>query len=200
MQFWPKQAEDFLLEKEYDKVIELCSNNIPAQPKLLSARLIYSRALRALRRINEAIEQLYEALAIDPDNFVALKLLGDIRFEQGDVVSAMANYSRILEIDPDCRGIKSDLPVKIKEVEPARKITLQRPAETKVPEKTMNVGRPFRTETVGDLYLAQGQPRLAMEIFEELVELHQNNRLKEKLNNAERMVALKERRDVDQKN
>lgn len=201
LEFWPSQAEKFLNQKEFDKVVDLCRQNLPNNPNLLSARLIYARALTYLKRDDEAIEQLYQVLSIDPDNVVALKILGDIRYGQEDVVSAMASYSRILEIDPECRGIKSDLPHReVEKEEETKKLVLQRAPEMAVPVNAFLIERPFRTETVGDLYLAQGQPRLAMEIFKELSELHQNPRLREKLTNAEKMVAQKERRDVDQKN
>ena len=148
-----------------------------------------------LERAEEATERLYEVLAIDPNNVVALKILGDIRYSQHDVVSAMANYSRILEIDPDCRGIKSEMPVK--KPEPVRQLILQRAPETAAPAKTLQLERPFRTETVGDIYLAQGQPRLAMEIFKELADLHQNPRMREKLASAEKMAGVREHRDVE---
>ena len=44
----------------------------------------------------------------------------------------------------------------------------------------------FYTETVGDLYLAQGHPRLAAEVYRALSVHNHNPRLAEKLAEAER--------------
>jgi len=195
-EFWPKQAEELLNRGELSHVIELCEKNLPADPGILSARIIYSRALCGLNRLDEAVEQLYQILSIDPDNMAALKLLGDTQYRNNDTVSAMASYGRVLEIDPDCRGLKCAFAPK--ELETPQKLVLQRSPETPVTAKTDLVERLFRTETVGDIYLKQGQLQEALEIFRELASETQNDRLNEKLANAKRLAALKEKRDVEQ--
>ncbi|MBU0982891.1 MAG: hypothetical protein KKA42_03410, partial [candidate division Zixibacteria bacterium] len=44
---------------------------------------------------------------------------------------------------------------------------------------------PFFTETMGDLYLAQGHSRLAAEVFRHLIDQNDNPRLADKLMQAE---------------
>jgi len=193
-EFWPVQAETYLEKGEYAKVVELCEPNMDKFPTLLSARIIYSRALLKLNKQETATEQLYQALSIDPDNVVALKLLGDLHYQKNDSVLAMANYRRVLEIDPECRGLKCELLEKV--LVPVVKLTLQRSSETAENIKTYSVAGPFRTETVADLYLAQGQPRVALEIIHELAVGNPNPRMSAKLTDIERLVAQKERRDV----
>ncbi len=193
--FWPKQAEELLHQGEFAQVIELCEKNLVAEPYIVSARMIYTRALFGQNRLDEAIEQLYHVLSIDPDNMAALKMLGDVHYQREDFVSAMAAYGRVLEIDPDCRGLKCAFTPK--ETEAPQKLILERSPEAPTAGKTDSVERLFRTETVGDIYLKQGQLREALEIFRELADGNQNNRLSEKLANAERLAALKERRDVE---
>ncbi len=195
-EFWPKQAEELLNQGEFSKVIELCEKNIQTDSHILSARIIYSQALFSLNRLDDAAEQLYQILAIDPSHIAGLKMLGDVQYQKQEFVSAMASYGRVLEIDPDCRGLKSPFTAKVEET-PA-KLTIVRGAETTVSAKAFLVERPFRTETVGDIYLKQGQLREALEIFRELAHGNQNNRISDKLAQAERLAAIKERRDVEQ--
>ena len=107
-EFWPRQAEEYLEQGEYSKAIELCEKNIGSEPNLLSAKMIYAQALLGENRSDDATEQLFQVLSLDPGNLAALKLLGDIQYRQNDFVSSMASYGRILEIDPDCRGLKCD--------------------------------------------------------------------------------------------
>ena len=51
---------------------------------------------------------------------------------------------------------------------------------------------PFYTETVADLYLAQGYPRLAADVYRNLSSVGQNPRLSEKLARAEEKIKQKE--------
>ena len=222
-EFWPRQAEEYLEKREYSKVIELCEKNIGSEPNLLSAKMIYAQALVGENRSADATEQLFQVLSLDPDNLAALKLLGDIQFRQNDFVSAMASYGRILEIDPDCRGLKCSFTPMETEMPETEIVVLERGPEPEVEEavqvpvaeaipvsvpvplaetttvatKTYLVDRPFRTETVGDIYLKQGQLKEALEIFRELAGDGQNNRIVEKLAVAEKIAAQKERRDVE---
>ena len=214
-EFWPRQAEEYLEQGEYSKAIELCEKNIGSDPNLLSAKMIYALALVGKNRTADATEQLFQVLSLDPDNLAALKLLGDIQFKQDDFVSSMASYGRILEIDPDCRGLKcqytpmeNEMPEVVilergpepeveVEVTEAEALPVSEPVPMPVVAKTYLVDRPFRTETVGDIYLKQGQLKEALEIFRELAVGGQDSRLDEKLALAEKMAAQKERRDVE---
>lgn len=164
------------------------------EPDLLSGRIIYARSLYHAGQMEAAADQFYLVLVRDPENVVALKYLGDIKFAQGDEFAAMANYERVLEIDPYCRGLASA-------VEPRRKettttITLRHagePADHGAPAALRQV--PFVTETMGDLYLAQGHPRLAAVVFRSLQQQVENPRLAEKLAQAERTAKEKDRKD-----
>ncbi|MGH8015341.1 MAG: hypothetical protein ACREBV_04040 [Candidatus Zixiibacteriota bacterium] len=197
-EFWPKQAKESLEQKEYGKVIELCEKHIGADTNLLSARLIYAAALRESARLDDATEQLYQILRFDTDHLAALKLLGDIHYQKNDSVSAMANYNRVLEIDPDCSGLKCDFSPVV--VESLPQITLVKAPETVVITEIPQSRNPFMTETVADLYLKQGQPRRAIEIFKELLNGSNDERLTEKLAAAEKSAGQKGPRDVEYSN
>ena len=142
--------------------------------------------------MESAEAQFFKALTCDPDNLVALKYLGDIKFAQKSEFEAMAFYWKIFAIDPNCRGVKSSLDVSSKAT--TRTITLKRadepvpPSEVKKPLRNI----PFYTETIGDLYLDQGFPRLAEEVFIEIQKHKNNPRIAEKISFAREKIKEKE--------
>ena len=160
---------------------------------MVSGRLILARALYLAGQVESAGRQFLQVLARDPDNLVALKYLGDIAYDDGDEAGAMALYGRILEVDPHCRGLCSPLTKARKET--TRTITFKAKTDRAKPEKQSSKLRqiPFFTETIGDLYMAQGYPRLAAEVFRTLSERNQNPRLAEKLTKAEQSITDKDK-------
>ena len=189
--YWVALAAKYLEEGKYSGAVRLCKEHLSEKPDLISGRLIYATALYRAGQTESAAEQFHHVLSLDPDNLVALKYLGDIKFITGDELAAMANYRRILEIDPCCRGLKSEVSERPKAT--TRKITLTRGVESR-PERISSRLRdiPFYTETMGDLYLAQGYSRLAVAVYRRLVERNQNPRLAEKLANLEEKIREKE--------
>ncbi|MEW5794915.1 MAG: tetratricopeptide repeat protein [Candidatus Zixiibacteriota bacterium] len=182
--YWVAIAVKRLSEGKYADAIALCRENLESRPDLVSGRLVYAQALFRSGQAESAAAHFRRVLALDPVNIVALKYLGDIAFEAGDVVSAMSNYGRILEIDPFCRGLRSDI-VRHR-TETTRTITLTRRAEAKADSVAENLREiPFYTETIGDLYLAQGYPRLAARVFRKLSLESDSPRITEKLSLAE---------------
>lgn len=193
-EYWVAQAAAYLDEGKYSKAVEVCTRHLREEPRLVSGRLVYATALYRAGQKQSALEQFYQVLSLDPDNVVALKYVGDIKFAEGDVIAAMTNYGRILEIDPYCGGLKSDLkPIKDK---PVSAMKLVRSSESR-DEKEGKSQKPkwkihFYTETIGDLYLAQGHPRLAAEVYRVVHRKTQNPRVAEKLAQAEKKIREKE--------
>jgi tetratricopeptide (TPR) repeat protein len=189
--YWVAQAARFLERGKYSDTVRLCREHLDDEPELTGGRLIYARALYLAGQVDSAGEQFYRVLARDPENIVALKYLGDIKFSEGDEPAAMANYRRVLEIDPCCHGLRSDL-----EVRPGsttRTITLKRVDEKPLEESALGLRKiPFYTETMADLYMDQGYPRLAAEVFRHLLADNENPRLSEKLAAAEDKIHRKE--------
>ena len=188
---WPAQAAQFLIEGKCSRAVELCKEHLNRQPHLISGRLVYAQALYRAGQLRSAVEEFYRVLALDPDNIVALKGLGDIRFDEGDDITAIAHYQRIMEIDPNCCGLRASVADHRKET--TRTITITRPGESLTQKKATLRDIYFYTETVGDLYLAQGHHRLAAEVFRTLAERNQSPRLREKLSQAEQIVKEKGR-------
>jgi len=185
--YWAAQAMERLGEGKYSEVIRICREHFETSPNLVSGRLAYATALFLSGQAELAADEFHHVLALDPDNQVALKYLGDILFASGDPAEAMACYRRVLEVDPGCRGLKSA--VKKRHTTTTRTITLSRGSET----RSSSTEPPLReilfyTETMGDLYMNQGHPRLAAEIFRRLNERGTAPRLAEKLVRAESKI------------
>ncbi len=179
-------------EERYSKAVEICKEHLAEAPGSVSGRLIYARALYHAGQIDSATEQFNHVLSLDPENLVALKYLGDIKFFKGDQLGAMADYDRLLAIDPYCTALCCCLTAATKET--TRTITIRRPEEAVSESEATMSGKdvPFYTETVADLYLAQGYPRLAADVYRNLSSVSQNPRLSEKLARAEEKIKQKE--------
>ncbi len=187
--YWPAIAAQFLADKKYSRVIELFKEHATNGTPPLSARLLYARALYYTSQHAAAAEQFRQVLTHDPENLVALKYLGDIRFADSDTFTAIALYERVLELDPKTSGLQNE--VKATKQDTTRIITMQRPAEPPVVLTRPPAGRViFYTETIGDLYMAQGYYALAATVYRTLIQ-NGNGRVQEKLAMVEEK--LKER-------
>lgn len=191
--YWPAVAAKFLAAGKYSKVVTLCREHLAGDNVPLSGRLIYARALAHAGQSDAAVDQFYQVLSHDPDNVVALKYLGDLKFEQGDEFGALANYSRVLELDPGCVELK--MAVRPPKREATHTVTISRGSE----QKTRKQDSPavyFYTETLGDLYLKQGHPRMAREVYSKLQADSSSPHIAEKMAKTEEKIREKERKNV----
>lgn len=180
--YWPAKAKEYLDDKKYSKAVALCTSRLKDDPEILSGRIVLARALYHSNQLNEAESQFYRILQIDPDNILALKYLGDLKFRSGDEAVAFSFYERVLKLDRYTRGLTSSLDRNKKDR--SKEITLltfQKKGESI--EKTRERLRklPFDTETTGDLLLEQGHSRMANRIFTKLYSQNESPRLLEKL-------------------
>ncbi len=193
--YWPAEAARLLRDGSISAVVEMCKEHLNEPSAPLSAHIIYAQALHRAGQLELAADQCYEILARDPENLVAIKMLADIQFAQGDQWQALANYERIFEIDPHSAGLHCNLQPRESKT---RTIVLTRAEEPVSPKTTTISVRgladtdiPFFTETMADLYLAQGHTRHAVEVYRRLHTTSTNPRLAEKLAAAE--AKLKEK-------
>jgi tetratricopeptide (TPR) repeat protein len=186
--YWPAQATRLVSEGRYAEAVALCRERLVTDPHTSAGRAIYATALYKAGQTDAASEQFFILLSRDPDNLVALKYLGDMKFAAGDEATAMTYYERIQQLDPHCTGLACELD---RPTEQTKTITLTRPAEKRDSDTSRKI--PFYTETIGDLYLDQGHPRLAAEVYRVLFEKNANPRLAEKLDRVEQLISRKER-------
>lgn len=194
--YWVARAAEAFADGQYSKTIAICREHLTDHPDLVSARVLHARALFHAGQTEAARSELRQALNREPDNLVALKYLGDTYFDGGREVEAAALYERIWCLDPRTSGLRSSLP---RTVEPSmRTVQLKRAGESVLTPAISKSSRPipFYTETLGDLYLSQGHPRLAAEVFQALSRSHDNPRLAEKLNRARSIIKERENQHV----
>ena len=193
--YWPARAERLFSEGQYSAVVELCNDHLPSEPRLVSGRLICARALYLTGQLESAAEHFFQTLSLDPENLVALKYLGDIAYSKGEQTAALSYYHRMLEIDPYCQGIHSEL--RSQTQGSMQTITLLRGEEIDTEGSTTGVEIPFYTETMGDLYLNQGYPRLAAKVYRSLAQKSHHPRLAGKLTQAEQAIKDRQKRSIE---
>jgi tetratricopeptide (TPR) repeat protein len=196
--YWVALANRAVEEKQYTRAIELCRQHLADEPHLVGPRAIYARALFASGQHEAAADQCHLTLAIDPDNEVILKLLGDILLLQTRETEGLACYQRILELNPHCTGLFCALKTAPKSNE--RFVTIVRGEEIAEREKKPQSPVIYFTETIGDLYLTQGHPRMAVEVFRKLLLQTDTPRLRQKLTLAEDRISNKEEKNVSSTN
>jgi tetratricopeptide (TPR) repeat protein len=93
-------ANEYRKAGDLQQAISICQAHLPQQPGHMSGHIVYGQALFEARQFDQARTVFETALALDPENLIALRYLGDIAFELGDRSGARAWYTRVLETDP----------------------------------------------------------------------------------------------------
>ncbi|MFP5355368.1 MAG: tetratricopeptide repeat protein, partial [Gemmatimonadota bacterium] len=94
------------LANEYRKLgdlpqaIALCRAHLPNQPGHVSGHIVLAQSLHEAHELGESQQAFEMALELDPENLIALRYLGDISREQGDLAQARTWYERVLDADP----------------------------------------------------------------------------------------------------
>jgi tetratricopeptide (TPR) repeat protein len=96
-------ANEYRKAGDPEQAIAICRAHLAQQPGHMSGHVVYGQALYDAKRTDEARAVFEKALALDPDNAIVLKQLGDIAREKGDTSEARHWYSRALEADPNDR-------------------------------------------------------------------------------------------------
>lgn len=93
-------ANEYRKIGDFEQAIFICQEFLPQQPGHMSGHIVYGQALFESGRHDEARSVFETALALDPENLIALRHLGDIARAHGDTETARAWYRRVLESDP----------------------------------------------------------------------------------------------------
>ncbi len=180
--YWPAKAKEYFDNKKYSKTVELCTSMLKDNPEVLSGRILLAQALYHSNQLNEAESQFYRILQVDPNNILALKYLGDLKFRAGDNIVAFSYYERVLKLDRYTTGLRSSLAKE--ELDRSKEITLltfRKKGESIENTRERLRQLPFDTETTGDLLMEQGHTRMAGNIFRKLFKKAESPRLFEKL-------------------
>ena len=102
-------ANEYRKAGQIDQAIAICREYLPQQPGHMSGHIVYGQALYEARQFEEAKGVFETALALDPENLIALRHLGDIALLIGDSDAARTWYRRVLEADPRNEEIQAQL-------------------------------------------------------------------------------------------
>ena len=93
-------ANEYRKAGDVAEAIRLCRAHLPQQPGHMSGHIVFGQALFEAQELEEARTVFEAALALDPENLIALRHLGDIAKGSGDTAAARGWYQRVLDADP----------------------------------------------------------------------------------------------------
>jgi tetratricopeptide (TPR) repeat protein len=93
-------ANEYRKAGDLTQAISICRTYVPQQPGHMSGQIVFGQALFEAGEFEEAQGVFASALQLDPENLIALRHLGDIARERGEIASAREWYRRVLDADP----------------------------------------------------------------------------------------------------
>jgi tetratricopeptide (TPR) repeat protein len=93
-------ANEYRKAGDLTQAISICRTYVPQQPGHMSGQIVFGQALFEAGEFDESRTVFESALQLDPENLIALRQLGDIARERGEIGSARAWYGRVLDADP----------------------------------------------------------------------------------------------------
>lgn len=102
-------ANEYRKRGELDSAIEICRSHVPLQPGYISGHIVLGQALYDSGSLDEARSTFETALALDPENLIALRHMGDIARANGDIDGARRWYRQLLEIDPQNEEVAAQI-------------------------------------------------------------------------------------------
>ena len=102
-------ANEYRKAGDLEQAIAICRQHLADQPGNMSGHIVYGQALFDARQFDDAKVVFEAALALDPENLIALRHLGDIARDGGDFASSRQWYQRVLDADPRNEDIAAQL-------------------------------------------------------------------------------------------
>ena len=93
-------ANEYRKGGQLKRAIEICRAQLAEMPGHMSGQIVYGQALYESGEFEEARQVFERAIALDPENLIALRSLGDMSLQAGDTSEARTWYTRLLEADP----------------------------------------------------------------------------------------------------
>ena len=155
-------ANEYRKAGDPEQAIAICRAHLAQQPGHMSGHVVYGQALYDAKRSEEARAVFEKALALDPDNAIVLKQLGDIAREKGDTQEARHWYSRAIEVDPNDRETAAYI---AELTEPVTETSeLEKPAaEVRQVEQEVPAPEPSREPEVAAASAEEPEPQGAVE-------------------------------------
>ncbi|MEJ7810852.1 MAG: tetratricopeptide repeat protein [Gemmatimonadaceae bacterium] len=107
--YFARLANEYRKAGDLDSAIEICRAHVPQQPGYISGHIVLGQALYDRGELDDARRTFSNALALDPENLIALRQLGDIAGRQEDGPEARRYWERLLEVDPGNEDVTAQL-------------------------------------------------------------------------------------------
>jgi tetratricopeptide (TPR) repeat protein len=93
-------ANEYRKGGQHRRAIEICRAHLTQMPGHMSGQIVFGQALFEAGEWDEARAVFERALALDPENLIALRSLGDMSLQAGNTGEARDWYARLLDADP----------------------------------------------------------------------------------------------------
>jgi tetratricopeptide (TPR) repeat protein len=93
-------ANEYRKGGQLKRAIEICRAQLAEMPGHMSGQIVFGQALYEAGEYEEARMVFERAIALDPENLIALRSLGDMSLQAGDSREARSWYTRLLDADP----------------------------------------------------------------------------------------------------
>ena len=130
------EAERLFQSRQYGSAASICAEALELEPDNLDLRILRARALRALRRDEEAKRELSRALRWHPASGEAYRLLGELAIRRGKLKAASTFLRQAVRFSEENAGVRGLLEL----IESSSQPTV---AVEKLPAATATVGCPF---------------------------------------------------------
>ena len=184
-------AEAYRKEGSLDDAYRVCKKGLEKNPDYSNAHLVLGRIYQGQTKLDDAVIEFKKVLEIDPENLMAHSLLGSVFVQKTDYKAAIDAYQAVLTLNPDDEETQKLLKVAIEKAanlsnQPSAKENKTAEHEPKADEIVV------ASATMAELYLKQGHPDKAIEVYEELLKKDPNNATARK-----KLIELKEKAAVD---
>lgn len=93
-------ANEYRKGGQLKRAIDICRAQLAEMPGHMSGQIVFGQALYESGEFEESRKVFERAIALDPENLIALRSLGDMSLQAGDTSEARTWYTRLLDADP----------------------------------------------------------------------------------------------------
>jgi tetratricopeptide (TPR) repeat protein len=209
--FFIQEAESLRLQARYDEAIQTCKDGLKKMPDAIRGRLLLGRCYLETGRIAEARKELERVARVVEECLPVYKLLSHVYLEEKDVEKALEVLRKTLyfpgaeegppkkvtplEMDLLHRGTRPPFatpPVFQKPTHPPQTPVTAEKKPVEEEEKAVKPAIP--TDTLAEIYLKQGHPDRALEVYQDILAKDPHNAMVK-----EKYESLKNRISRDQK-
>ena len=119
------------------RAIEICRAHLAQMPGHMSGQIVFGQALFESGEWDEARAVFGRALALDPENLIALRSLGDMSLQAGNTSEARTWYMRLLDADPKDAAVIA----LVSEIDASSEGTAPPPLEEAPPAEAVDAGQ-----------------------------------------------------------